>query len=139
MTISRAPFSLARMTRPNRGQLPSQIHAVHHHNFAPGQLGDGIRRGRNAQHIEQHIDAVVAVNAGAMVHVVGADQSTGQLLEEVALLVRAPRGIQKRQRGRSMLIADFLQPPGDEAKRFLPTDLNEIITLLQQWSVEPVR
>ena len=92
------------------GQLPAQIHAIHDDRLAPVEFADGIRGGGHAEHVEQDMDAVVAVDAAAMVDVVGAEHRPGEFLEQVAFLVGTAGRGQEREGLGSMPLPDRLKP-----------------------------
>src|SRR5262249_35920903 len=56
----------------------------------------------------------------AMIDIVGAKAGAHQLLEQISLFVRALGRTKARQRFRTMLVADDLQPVGGVGKRLLP-------------------
>ena len=70
--------------------------------------------GGNADHVKKNVDGVVAIDAGAVIDVVGADDGAGQLLQEVGFLVRAAGRIQEGNRVGAVLAADL---PSREATK----------------------
>ena len=108
-----------------RRQPSRQVDRVHQDDFAVGQFFDRVGRGRGPQHVEKDFDGVIAIHAGAVVDVVGADYGAGKLLQQVALFVRAAGRIQKSDGIGPMAVADLLQAGGDEIRMPRPTILRE--------------
>ena len=134
------PSQLGPDDRPADGrQLAGQVHAIHNNHFAPGQLADGIGRRRHAQHFEQDVDRVVAINPGTVVHVVRADHRPGQFLEQVGFLIGAAGRVQEGEGIRAVLCADLLHAASDEPERLLPRDFPELAVLLEQRAFQPIR
>src|SRR5215471_3462948 len=57
---------------------------------------------------------------GAVIHVVGPETGTDQLLEQIGFLVRAFGGAKARQRASAMGVADVLEARGGAVERLLP-------------------
>ena len=51
--------------------------------LAPGQLADGGGSRRHAKHLQQDVDRVVAIDSGAVIYIVRADDHPGQFLQQV--------------------------------------------------------
>ena len=109
MTTSLAPASLARMTAPPmvgswRARSTPSTMITSLRASSPMELVVAGTPSMSSRTLMR----VVAVDPGAVVHVVGADDRPGQLLQQVALLVRAARRVEEGQRVRAVPGADLL-------------------------------
>ena len=103
------------------------------------QLFDRVGRGRHAQHVEEDLDGVMAIHAGAVVDVVCANYGAGKLLQQVALFVCAAGRIQKSYGIRPMAIANLLQAGGNKVECLVPRYLVKLAIASEQWSRQAVR
>ena len=76
--------------------------------------------------------------AGAIIHVVRADDGARQFLHEVALLIGAFRRGDERQRVGSVLGLDFGEAPRHQGKGFLPSRLAKRVAFTDQRFGQPV-
>ena len=75
----------------DRRQALRKIHAIDHDHLALRQFRNRVRACRDADHIQQHVDGIVGVNAGPVMHIVRADHRTGELLQQIRFFVGAAR------------------------------------------------
>ena len=123
----------------NRRQPAGQVHGIDDNHLTLGQFRDGIGAGRYAEHLQQDLDGVVGVHAGAVVHVVGADHRAREFLQQVGFFVGAAWRAQEGKRIGPVLASDGLQPGGDETERLVPADLFKPPLLLKQRALQTVR
>ena len=101
------------------------------HQNGPGALDIVERAGREAgtKDLLQCCRTRRVADPGTAVDVVGADDSAGELLREIVILVRCARGSEDADTVGSVLLNQLAQPPGDEGPRLVPRDTPPILTI----------
>ena len=88
--------------------------------------------------ILQHFDAVMPVDTGPMVDVIGADYGPAQLLQQIGLLIGAATGVQEADGVGPILALDLAQALGNVAVSFIPANLLELAFPLDKWVPESI-
>src|ERR1700719_4146534 len=94
---------------------------------------DGSRIAAITNGAEQTFGGGCLAVARAIIHVVGADDRTGQLLHEITFLVGAFRRGDEGKSIRSVLLLDLCESPRHQAEGFLPTGLAKFVSFSDEW------
>src|ERR1700694_1342092 len=89
-------------------------------------VADGARVSAIANGSKQTLRRGRLAVAGAVIHVVGADDGARQLLREIAFFIGAFRRRDKRQRIRAALCFDLCKLASDQIEGFVPRSFAEL-------------
>ena len=106
-----------------------RVGAGHEKNVAVNDLGGGVAHGRGAdRHLQRDHRAGMA-QAGAVIHVIGAEQGAEQLLQEIVVLVGCLGAAVDRHGVCAIALENLDQPAGGVIEGLVPRDLAPLVAV----------